>query len=486
MNKQIFFEKIYSIKKRLFLNWPFFVFFLVFISSYLLWWLAFFPGNMSPDSISQWREALSGEFTNASPYFYATILYVLRFFFDSPAVMGLFQLTFLSVVLASFFNFAWKSGIKKPYILISAFVYILLPHFGVYNVTLWKDVLFAYTLFTLMLVVYFAFQKKQPIKISWLLVALIVLVPLFRFNGLLVIPLVPLLFLIFKKIRAKSALILFLTTLTFYLVLNNLIPSLFGIQQAPLMKEGIFIKAVGAIYNQENPNLSISEKESFKMVMSEEDWKEGYLCWSVDPLFYEKYARPKNVSIFDNGIDSDPSVVKRWHNSVLTASLKNPGAIIRDKACLASYLFGVRNTLYKYEVYIWEDPSRPNLVISDSKAPRLKDTLHNYLLFTSGGSSDAVVCGLDCTKCLRNYIFWGAWIPILAFLFFGFKAARRRLFGTLSYVLIMMLNLIGTALVVPAASFRYIYVLYVAVFILPILYILEDSKNDTKKDHKSS
>jgi hypothetical protein len=45
--------------------------------------------------------------------------------------------------------------------------------------------------------------------------------------------------------------------------------------------------------------------------------------------------------------------------------------------------------------------------------------------------------------------------------------------GLGSYVILMALNIVAVIALVPAASFRYVYVLFVAAPFLPILYLLE-------------
>jgi hypothetical protein len=474
-----------DIKKWLMDNRYFFIFFTPLFLYFIVWWLAFYPGTLSPDSLSQWTEAKTGHLSNASPFLYAYLLSWLIKVMDSPAVMGLFQLTLLSALVSFSLNYAVKSGLKIIYATLALALFIIMPQFGIFNVTIWKDVLYAYSFLGLLIATFIFFQNPTLLekrKQLWTYALIIALVPLMRFNGMFVIPLVPLLFFATKGISLKKALMLFLASVIIYGSVNYGLASALSVKKAPLMVEGITVKAVGAIYHMNNPRLTSEEREIFNHIIPEERWRSSYSCQSVDELFYRELSAPKKLSIFDKGIDPDPEIVRKWRRAVFTASLKNPEALIFDKACLASYLFGVKGTLYKYELYIYQPEGAPFPVEEDSKIPTAKNLLIKYLRLTSGNSSEPVLWTTSPKRYIVDKVLWGAWLPTILFFVFLYTSFRRKYWATFSYALLVIANLAATAVLVPAGSFRYIYALYVALPLLPIFYLLEK----IKKDHKSS
>jgi hypothetical protein len=179
--------------------------------------------------------------------------------------------------------------------------------------------------------------------------------------------------------------------------------------------------------------------------------------------------------MFDTGIDRDPAVVTEWHKAVISATERNPEAVVKDKACMGGYLFGIKNTLYKYELYIYQFKNANNIQPA-SKLPFIKTKLTNYIGFMSAGASEGVDPNKNQTAYFINYLVWSAVIPISIFAVYGLLAIKNRMFGTGTYVFLMTANIAFLLVLVPAASFRYIYAIYPTVILLPGLYLLEKNK----------
>jgi len=441
---------------------------------YFTWWLSFFPGMMSPDSITHWLEATSFHFSNASPYLYSLILAGLIKIWDTPAMMGLFQVLLLTTTVSLFINYSVKRGIdKKLLILLTAF-FALYPAFGVLNITIWKDVLYSYLiLIVLLLSVLLVIDRelRQKRYFLWVLPFLIPLIPLLRFNGFVFFIFVPVL-LIWTQILSGKKIIAFLAIqLGVYAFFSIFLFNLLQVAPAPLIQEGIYVKLVGAIYHMESPNLTENERVIFQTLMPEKTWKEYYLCISVDQLFYKGLA--ENIGINNaKPISPDPTFVSKWHKAVIAATLRNPGALIYDKACMGSYLLGIKNIFYKYQDGIYlSDQSGP--VHSVSKFPLGQKVLYKYLYLSSAGTADGYGISQSLFAKIINLLLWSAVVPLTAYAIYGFLAIKHKMRGLGSYVILMALNIIAVIALVPAASFRYVYVLFVAAPFLPIIYLLE-------------
>jgi hypothetical protein len=97
---------------------------------------------MSPDSINQWQQASSGKFNNAHPFLHTLIIFILQRIWNTPASLAILQILLSSVICSLFLNFFIKSKINK-YVIFICFIFIISsPVIGIYNVTLWKDILY--------------------------------------------------------------------------------------------------------------------------------------------------------------------------------------------------------------------------------------------------------------------------------------------------------------------------------------------------------
>jgi hypothetical protein len=202
--KVITVEKIVKFVKE---NKVFFIVFGALFSYYLVWWLAFYPGTLSPDSISHWQEAQSFKFTNASPYLYSLILGLLSKILPSPSVMGLFQLTVFSGIIGATMNYFYKKGISLKLITLTTALYVILPVFAIYNVTIWKDVLYSYIVLAFMLGTYLFYIEdslRDNLKYIVFLGTLMAFVPLLRFNGIIFFA-APFILFVTKKLDLKKS-----------------------------------------------------------------------------------------------------------------------------------------------------------------------------------------------------------------------------------------------------------------------------------------
>jgi hypothetical protein len=231
----------------------------------------------------------------------------------------------------------------------------------------------------------------------------------------------------------------------------------------------------------DNPNLTQKEREIFEEVMPEKTWKGYYQCISVDNLFYVGLSQNRSIA-YNKPLDPSPEFVADWHKAVITATLKNPAALVYDKSCMGAYLLGIKDVLYKYEGSIYlADKDGP--VKYESKAPLAKRALYKYLVQLSAGTADGYGSGNIPSKVI-NFFLWSGLIPMTLYIAFGLVAIKKRLIVLGSTVVLMLLNIASVVVLVPAASFRYVYVLFVAAPFLPVIYLLElkGRKNSTGKE----
>ncbi len=117
--------------------------------------LCSYPGIMTPDSIDQFNQTMSGEYSNHHP-FYHTMLIKLsvglgNFLFGSLKA-GVATYSFLQIILiASAFSYALVTmyqlgGVNQKVIILCGIFYVIMPYNIYFSVTMWKDVPFACSL----------------------------------------------------------------------------------------------------------------------------------------------------------------------------------------------------------------------------------------------------------------------------------------------------------------------------------------------------
>ena len=149
--------------------------------------LVFFPGMMSGDSLVQWRQAHTLEFSDHHPVFHTLTILLASKIWDSPASSIVFQIVFLGLVFGWGMGNLVKRGLPEKVAWAIAALFALTPANLLFPVTLWKDVPYAASLFwfTLVLVeIYFSgggWLKRPANLAAFILSALFT--SLFRHNG---------------------------------------------------------------------------------------------------------------------------------------------------------------------------------------------------------------------------------------------------------------------------------------------------------------
>ena len=120
---------------------------------WLLYFTAFYPAGMTPDSLAQWDQAHTGQFNDWHPLIYTWFIMVLTFVWDSPAIVSLAQI----LIMAFIFGYAAYRfealGVNKKVIWVVTVLFALSPINGIYSITIWKDVLYsAFLLFFSMVI----------------------------------------------------------------------------------------------------------------------------------------------------------------------------------------------------------------------------------------------------------------------------------------------------------------------------------------------
>lgn len=179
--------------------------------------LVFWPGLMSFDSLYQWSQMTTGQYSDVNPAFHTLTNWLITRLWLSPAAVALFQILTLSLVVGWGLYLLRKTGIPKWACWFTLALIAISPVNNSLVITLWKDIPYATALLGLTLIIFqisITDGKWLQKPFAWLVLGLTsALVSLFRHNGLPV-PIVCLVILIIA-FRANWRPIVFATLVLF-------------------------------------------------------------------------------------------------------------------------------------------------------------------------------------------------------------------------------------------------------------------------------
>lgn len=179
----------------------------IFFGIYLI---ILYPGVLSYDSYNQIWQFKTMNFNTAHPFFHTFIEMILMSIMNTPAIIGLFQISCFSILWSRIckYNRNKFSKFSFYYQIILTLLICLNPLNKVLSVTLWKDVLYSYTVLWLCFEIEklidnkFKINFKEVIKLSFLLM----LLPNLRHNGYLITVIMSVILFIIFIIKDKKSL----------------------------------------------------------------------------------------------------------------------------------------------------------------------------------------------------------------------------------------------------------------------------------------
>lgn len=262
-------------RSRVFL---FILIWLILATAWMLWWKAYFPAHMSPDSVDQWQQAVGvNSWHDAHPLFSTLWVTFCSRLWRSPGSVILMQILIGAAIYAGVLVSCIARGLSKRTVLVLGIGIALLPNIGMYMVTQWKDVPFLLALLSL---AYLTQQAVWQDKLGWMravmLAAAMFGVSVWRHNGFLIAAGCGLLLLIHaivkRKIQVGAALLVSLLCVQLF---NGPVYQKLGIDHYGIGLAGIVTDCVGytIYYNGDIPEDILEEATE---EMPEEFWREQF------------------------------------------------------------------------------------------------------------------------------------------------------------------------------------------------------------------
>lgn len=440
--------------KRITKVW-FFVLLGISIFSFSLWFLAFYPGLLSQDAINQWTTISIGAHSNTIPFTHTLIVRGLVNIWKSPASVTVFQIILSSVLSSSLTYILIKNGANKYAAFIAYLLFITSPVIGIYNMTIWKDVMFAQGIFALSVIFISDYLTKRKFTTLYLLFLSLAVayISTLRHNGLMLVLAFPSVYLFAKIVNFKKYLSLQATTLVIFLLIWVILPKILHvIPIVSYVSKTSQILMIEAVANKRG--LNESDQQVISKLVNYDQFKNTYS--RCDSGIMKIYSDGWNEEIFD-----DKSYVREF-NSLFLRTLKpqNLPIILKDRACMFYATFGGNKSTAYYQAQ----------TISNKfslKTQPLQKELHGIFLDLLEKSN----------RTPWRYLVWQGLIVLTFYLvsfFWAIAKGNRLVAGYLIPYLILTLFLFP---IISTKEYRFLYFLqYSGYFLIPLLTIKQKSK----------
>ncbi|MGP4077105.1 DUF6020 family protein [Halobacillus sp. K22] len=264
--------------------------------------VAYYPGTMTPDSLSHWEQIHTLDFSNWHPVVYTWYIMGLTTIWKTPAIVAFSQI----VILALFGGYAAysleKRGIAAKWVWIGVLLFGLYPLNGIFPIAIWKDIFFSGFIFLFTIFTYNIVSSKGAwLASNWhqLLLGINALaISLMRSNGMPIFVVMAILLLIayrayFKRLLATLVIVglaYFLISGPFFNYMDVRATSPNEALSIPTQQFAHIIK--------ENGELTEEQKSYLDSILPLETWKANYNPYLTDKI---KFAGEYNQKvIFDD------------------------------------------------------------------------------------------------------------------------------------------------------------------------------------------
>jgi len=253
----------------------------------LVYFLAYFPGIYSPDSLDQVDQAITLNINDWHTPFHTLTFFIVLRIFKHIGFYVLIQIIFSSIL------FAWitsKFKVKEIFIIL----FFLFPLTSLFLVTAWKDIPWTLSLIWFSFLVYFSYKENKFNLLAFILSLSFIM--LFRHNGIILVPLLLIFMLILFKDKIKKIGIIFLSLILIYLASYVFFYEVLQVKKTAFRYQKDFLIISHYVVN--NYPFDEKDKKIIEEIMPFNKIKERYNCLTVNPLFwgnthfnYEKYIK---------------------------------------------------------------------------------------------------------------------------------------------------------------------------------------------------
>lgn len=291
--------------------------------------LSFFPGLLTSDVVDEISQAEVNQYYNAHPIFHSFVIGNLTKL-GGIWVPALFQILVFSIIWTYACRMIRKynnTKANKAFQVIFTFIIAIIPLNFLYSITLWKDILYSYSILALLVFIFIGIKEKYKYTIPQLIFIGISTVSImkFRHNGVPIGFIMFVILLILNIVNAKkvkSAIILMSSFIITFIAMT--IPQwLWEVKTDANNVAGVLdstkVYCMGGLLNTDI-QLEEDEIEVLNKIMNVDKWKEYYNPYTGSPILFSEEYNSEELS--------NPDTQKRFNEIFIKYAMQKPWTII--------------------------------------------------------------------------------------------------------------------------------------------------------------
>lgn len=428
--------------------------------------LAFQPAIMTPDSVTQWSEAQSGQFRDWHPAAHSMVLWLVARVWNNPSAVVLLHIAILGALLGGLFVFFARRGVPRRVLAVLTALLALSPVTGIMNACLWKDVSYTIALLGLTVVVLAAVETRGAALGSRRGVAALMVtafaVALFRHNGpAAVVGTLALLILCFPRQRVALLLALAIIVGGVALVRGPLYRAL-SVERCPSVGLQGTAQHLAAHLSANTPLTAEDRRSLESLGPLTDDWR--YTPYDIVPTLFDSSLRMSRIA------EAPGETV----DVMLRLFRRAPWVNIRHAWEACSMLWRIRDPAHGRFRACELQPAPDDACnwVSDHGGLASKWGVQAH---TGCAPLAHMLRSIGLASMGPSFVWW-VWRPALylyvALWVCAAAALRARNWRHLLLAVPLVVHTGFLALCIPAQEFRYEYIAYLAVFALaPLLWM---------------
>lgn len=444
--------------------------------------LGFYPGIVSYDGNNQWQQVQSGIITDAHPFFSTFFMLILSKIWNSVTIVIIYQIILFSISWGYLCKLI-KPNTKKERIImyIATICIVLYPLTSLYNITLWKDIIYTDYLFLCGIMLYdWSISDNNFKKSKYIILGIIIsMIFNYRHNGVIVAILLIITFYIIciKKYRKKTiskkelkkSILVFLSFFIISIMIYIPKKIIVNDSQEKLKNSPDYIESYSTIdgymlwmmsaHIKENNITSKKDREFLNKIIPLDEWIESYNPYLINnthntPNLNRKYLINHN---------------KKFEKLFIKYSLKNPSTILNHYLRSDALLINPVSSLDGY-VYVYcfkELDYLPSYTEIKPIIPFIKDI---YIKLSDLSLNKPFIIFYE-----PAFIFYLS--LIISYILYK-KVYGKKIW---LYLLPMILNFISLLPINLAQDLRYVYINYLTFYGLIMMFAINIKKIIQKK-----
>ncbi len=422
---------------------------LITLGIFMLSLLSFYPGIMTNDSVDQWNQISNNAYTSWHPIFHTLFEKLITIFWKSPAAIAIFQSAIFAFLLTIIAKISRNGYGKRVWLNICQLLIIIcicfIPVNLIYPITLWKDVMYTFSLLALFYYIFLGIKNNFEYKKKDLIVIAIILacISSFRLNGIVVTALafaIIFLFCIKRKIIIKFFKFLGVFILVFF-ILN--IPTFLvnKVEGETRYKNGVYIHITGALLSEGK----ITEEEDINFlntILDTELWKKYYKPYTHDGIMFSKEMKEADKLVSENS--------EQLRKIAIKYTIRNPLTVIKHY---------YRLTAITWRILPFEDANYYSFSFVTESSVGKDSPLATNPKFELGNEYIKKIHNVITNNKVLNILFYRPalhmYVAIICCLALSIMKKKKR------YMLLltpMLFNTISFLPALPAQDFRYFYI----------------------------